>query len=258
MRTGDVFDGGQLLGLLATTPPDALPGSTPFFNRLTFEALPLGTGPSKVGIGRPLFDGPTYLSPEPRGTVPNEAYRDVPTFGITEAGDPDDSLLGRTRELLREGAAAIPGSGVDANTFDAPRRLQFVAQGGEFLLGTVIELYLHHQEDIGTELPDPCVLDGDCATRLELPIFPIGRTIDGQTIWETAIEFEPEVLHSLMLGGPFAPAVAEAWADPSPNLPPFDAATWGSYWWRAVYPQPDGSGTVVSDFVLAPILYPDV
>ena len=259
-ESGGEFNRGQLLALLASDPPGGLPGSTPFFNRLTIEALPLGTGPSKVGIERPVFDGPTYFSPEQRGSVPNEAYRDVPTFGITDAGDPDDSLLGRTRELLREGAAAIPGSGVDANTFDAPRRLQFVAQGGEFLPGTVIELYLHHQEDITTPLglPEDCVREEICATRLELPIFPIGRTLEGQTIWETAIELEPEVLHSLMLGGPFAPAVSEAWADPNLNLPPFESADWGSYWWRAVYPQPDGSGSVASDFVLAPILYPDI
>ncbi len=246
-----------------------------YLNRIVIEAVPLGTGHEKVRVAREPASG-TLPCPLQVGTSPNEAYRDVPTFSREDPNgvglnplDREESAFNRTVHHLRRGLdLELFG---DYQAWDAPRRLQFVAGAGEFPMGTVIELYVHHQDPASTapptstgspcgDVPSSCVLDESCATRFEIPIYPTKELGGSAVVWESAIEFEPEVLYSLMLGGPFEPNVAAVWSDPpmhSPATPPALSEAWNSYWWRAIYEDSNG-GTLESAFVQQPILYPDV
>ena len=64
-------------------------------------------------------------------------------------------------------------------------------------------------------------------------LFPIGqRTNDGRRIWETQAELDPMFTYMLMLGGPDAPGVNEAFNGKVAEPPPknvFDPLKWNSY-----------------------------
>lgn len=246
-------------------------------DRLLIQAVPLGSGRRMAGLSA----GAGAPRPIQIGTVPNEAYGQVPTFTGNFSDGPTNKLpnteafcdldplsLNTLRSFLSQlKQSSLPLAGVTqilpgALRHDAPRRLRFIAESGSFQAGSVVRLYVHHNDAAPTTNPNS-------STLLELPIFETDETMSGQAIWETAVEFDPSVLYSLLAGGPFAPGVSKAWTQPkiffvvggpggtvferfpNPGEPGgIDAEVWNNYAWETVDPQ----GTV-SPLITNPLVY---
>ncbi len=236
-------------------------------DRLLVQSVPLGSSRRIAGLA-PSSGAPR---PVPVGTATNEAYASVPSMTGNFTGDlPDteafcdvDPLSLRTRrsllsQLKMSSLPGVPQILPQGLRHDAPRRLRFIAETGNFQPGTVIRFYVHH---VSAATTNP-----NQSTVLELPIFETDQVANGQKVWETAIEFDPMVLYSLLAGGPFAPGVSKAWTLPElffigggsvftrfprPGEPGgIDASAWNDYAWEAVGPQ----GTV-SPVMEAPLVF---
>ncbi|MCB1036787.1 MAG: hypothetical protein KDD47_23375, partial [Acidobacteria bacterium] len=121
---------------------------------------------------------------------------------------------------------------------DAPRRFQVT--GKNIRHGAQLHFFLPN-DPAGP--PNPAgPLNQINTFRLALPLYPTAATDPntGLPIWQTAVEIEPLLYYGMMLGGAFAPGVAQAFTDwfgtISEPAPPafFDPLNWNFHYIRIV------------------------
>lgn len=234
-------------------------------DRLVFIATPLG---SERRVAAPSGQ----LPPPPPGgippsqvsllpMVPNSAYEGVPTLTINWFEPPPHAPTGpdpahggffaHTTRLLQMGL--ITTSPPAENAFGAgkrwepARRFRVAAAGVE--PNAELQLFIHDDPASSsppdlTKTPEDA---GQVVTRMiHFPIHPTGDVdpASEQPIWESAVELDPREFLRLMLGGPFAPGVSQAFNDVDFTLSEdpldpgiiFDAANWNWVYVRVVNP----------------------
>lgn len=220
--------------------------------RMLFIATPLGSErriASPTGVGLPAYPAGPIPSPsnvEFVGTSPNTANEDITQFvdnwvedsiilppaGVdlfdwtgTVGGNPVE--VPRTLKAMMQMQEGLASEGV-AVGHDAPRRLQVI--GDDLYEGCRLRIHVKMR---GSKTSTPPFSPAGNFDKLVLPLYPTTVQVEGKTVWETAVEFDPLTLYTLLLGGPRAPGVDEALgpydlANPPVGNPPpsFDPANW--------------------------------
>jgi hypothetical protein len=159
---------------------------------MIFRATPLGSErrvAATNGIGEsagPLVAANIQIV----GTTPNSANVDIPNMlknWVPGTGSLDFNFTGTHRtplslENVRTFQTALNSKGVLLR-HDAPRRLQVTGDGIQ--QGARMRLVLPQGNK-----------------TIEMPVFPTMTFFAGKRVWETAVEFDPMSLYTLMLGGP--------------------------------------------------------
>jgi hypothetical protein len=210
---GDSLSRSELLGLLS--------GSS---DRLVFQAVPLGSQrriahPDGAPQPLPAGSAPSQIALLPM--TPNSFYQRVSELHQNWRffdNDPDTvkSAFVHSMRLLQWGliqdAAGQNGFGFGIDLHhDAPRRLRVA---GEDIRDGAQLILLQHADPTGGP-PNPAGGPDQFATRqIVLPLYATDDTTpEGLPIWETALELEPLVYYSWMMGGPEAPNVTAALTD---------------------------------------------
>ena len=199
---------------------------------LVFQSVPLGSE-RRVGT---IDAGPpaTPFAPSSLELVParpNTALRSIPlitknwavvpavpdfSFDWTNVCGPSPAAAKAIRLMQYGLLQSADGFGFsDELHHEAPRRLRVAGHG----IAHSATLHLH--VPTGPTPPDPGGALGAIPTReLVLPLHPtVDRASGDRVVWETAVELEPRVLYTLMMGGAGAPGVAAATSDTFDQLP---------------------------------------
>jgi len=229
---GPTFDLNGLQGLMDADDPGTED------EVMEFIATPLGSErrvASPTGINEPAYSAASPPTPSNVlliGTSPNTANADVPTLlknwdpdqtgGLEFDWDPVDSSIEipRSLETTLIMQRALNSAGVQVR-HDAPRRLRVT--GDNLFEGCGIRLQVKAR---GSVLVPPPFSPAGNFDSLVLPLYKTGDQDGGRDVWETAVEFDPLTLYTLLLGGPRAPGVAEAQAGDETAV--FDPANWNA------------------------------
>ncbi len=176
-----------------------------YVSGLWWPGVPPGnTLPSTLPEQIDYFNHTPLHNVAPRHFVNGTAIKDV------------DDVFAKTLRIFQfalfDRPSPAPSYGVHSLHHEAPRRIRIA--GTNILTGARLQLGIP-QVPNGYAGTSPLQWSQGTGTPLlrivELPIHP--RIVNGQTVWETAVEVDPMVAHMLMLGGPTAPGVAATITD---------------------------------------------
>jgi YVTN family beta-propeller protein len=221
-------------------------------DRAVFQGVPLGDErriADASGAPAPLA-GPAPSQLELLPAAPRQSLAPIPSM-VTMWRDPVNPIFvdfgGRLAHTLRVFQSALVQEAPDAFglagvQWDVARR--FRVAGTDIRHGAELHLYSHDDPVAGTAPNTNLAPEDPGQVELRRTVVPLyatdQQTPSGQTVWQSAVEAEPETLYLLMLGGEHAPGVEAAYQDLDFNIseppPPgfFDPVGWNWHYLRVV------------------------
>jgi len=215
---------------------------------IVFQATPLGNDHRVAApSGRAMIRrGPAPSAIELRPMLPSTAWRDVPklrhnwvpgtgpsdflwsgVYSGTQTKVPEPPFL-RALRLLQYGLVQDgPTLGLPYLRHDAPRRFRVAVRNARPGARLILLVPDDATKAPPYTTPRPVI-------PIIVPLYPTGvKTATGVPVWESAVEAEPLLYYTLMLGGPSAPNVKSALQNKlsePPTKGSFHPSTWNKHW----------------------------